>query len=96
MFGTFLAGPAYHYWFNYLDELPAHAYRLKQLRQRGEFAERADKYEGSKVTETFFLSFPLLLFPFAFFLLSSFYRYFLNNKESLLLPLLSPHASAPC
>ena len=44
VFGTFLAGPAYHYWFNYLDELPAHAYRLKQLRQRGEYVERPNKY----------------------------------------------------
>ena len=96
MFGTFLAGPAYHYWFNYLDELPAHAYRLKQLRQRGEFVEIADKYQWSKVTETFFLSFALLLFPFAFFYLSFFYRYVFNDKESLLLPLLSPHTSAPC
>jgi hypothetical protein len=35
VFGTFLGGPAYHYWFNYLDELPAVAYRLKALRERG-------------------------------------------------------------
>ena len=34
VFGTFLAGPAYHYWFSYLDELPAAVYRLKQLKTR--------------------------------------------------------------
>ena len=34
VFGTFMAGPAYHYWFNYLDELPATVYRLKQLKTR--------------------------------------------------------------
>eukprot|EP00596_Hydrurales_sp_CCMP1899_P000946 CAMPEP_0119037504 /NCGR_PEP_ID=MMETSP1177-20130426/5895_1 /TAXON_ID=2985 /ORGANISM="Ochromonas sp, Strain CCMP1899" /LENGTH=312 /DNA_ID=CAMNT_0006998867 /DNA_START=501 /DNA_END=1439 /DNA_ORIENTATION=- len=39
VFGTFLGGPAYHYWFNYLDELPAMAYRLKALRERGKILE---------------------------------------------------------
>ena len=74
VFGTFLAGPAYHYWFNYLDELPAHAYRLKQLRQRGEYVERPNKYveKWTKLESVgkflpFFLSFSVFLFPFVFF-----------------------------
>ena len=39
VFGTFLAGPAYHYWFSYLDELPAAVYRLKQLKTRSTDAD---------------------------------------------------------
>ncbi len=35
VFGTIVGGPAYHYWFNYLNELPAVLWRLKQTRQRG-------------------------------------------------------------
>lgn len=33
-FGTAIGGPAYHYWFNYLNELPALLWRMKQTRQR--------------------------------------------------------------
>ncbi len=36
LFGTVVGGPAYHYWFNYLNELPAALWRLKQTRQRGQ------------------------------------------------------------
>eukprot|EP01039_Chlorochromonas_danica_P003101 gene3101-3395_t len=35
LYGTFIGGPAYHYWFNYLNELPALLWRMKQSRQRG-------------------------------------------------------------
>lgn len=35
IFGTCVGGPAYHYWFNYLNELPALLWRMKQSRQRG-------------------------------------------------------------
>lgn len=35
LFGTFIGGPAFHYWFNYLNELPAMFLRMKQSRHRG-------------------------------------------------------------
>lgn len=35
IYGTCVAGPVYHYWFNYLNELPQVLWRLKQSRQRG-------------------------------------------------------------
>lgn len=35
VYGTVIGGPAYHYWFNYLNELPALLWRMKQSRQRG-------------------------------------------------------------
>jgi hypothetical protein len=35
LFGTFVSGPAMHYWFNYLNELPAALWQLKQMRHRG-------------------------------------------------------------
>eukprot|EP01038_Epipyxis_sp_PR26KG_P013843 gene13843-18566_t len=35
LFGTLISGPAYHYWFTYLNELPTLLWRLKQTRQRG-------------------------------------------------------------
>lgn len=35
IYGTFIAGPAYHYWFDYLNELPALLWRFKQTRHRG-------------------------------------------------------------
>eukprot|EP01035_Chromulina_nebulosa_P026417 gene26416-34579_t len=35
IYGTVIAGTAYHYWFNYLNELPALLWKLKQSRQRG-------------------------------------------------------------
>ncbi|RYH17874.1 Mpv17/PMP22 family protein [archaeon] len=35
IFGTFVGGPSYHYWFNYLNELPAMLWRMKQSRHRG-------------------------------------------------------------
>ena len=34
VYGTAIGGPAYHYWFNYLNELPALLWRMKQTRQR--------------------------------------------------------------
>ena len=34
LFGIFIAGPSYHYWFNYLNELPAALWSLKQSNQR--------------------------------------------------------------
>ena len=44
VFGTFMAGPAYHYWFNYLDELPAAVYRLKQLKTRSTLLHSFSEY----------------------------------------------------
>lgn len=35
VYGTCVAGPVYHYWFNYLNELPQVLWRLKQSQQRG-------------------------------------------------------------
>ena len=35
IWGTFIGGPSYHYWFNYLNELPALLWKLKQTQQRG-------------------------------------------------------------
>lgn len=35
IYGTCVAGPVFHYWFNYLNELPQVLWRLKQSRQRG-------------------------------------------------------------
>jgi hypothetical protein len=34
IYGTFIAGPIYHYWFNQLDLLPSAAFRIRQDRQR--------------------------------------------------------------
>lgn len=36
MFGTFVGGPLYHYWFGYLDTIPGIMLRLRQSRQRRE------------------------------------------------------------
>lgn len=35
-YGTLLAGPMYHVWFNQLDLLPAAMFKLRQMRQRNE------------------------------------------------------------
>lgn len=35
VFGTIISGPSYHYWFNYLNELPALMWRYKQTKHRG-------------------------------------------------------------
>jgi len=34
-FGTVIGGPAFHYWYNYLNEVPAIMLQLKRSRQRG-------------------------------------------------------------
>lgn len=34
IFGIGLGGPAFHYWFNYLNELPALLWNMKQIRHR--------------------------------------------------------------
>lgn len=34
-FGTCIGGPAFHYWYNYLNEVPAILLQLKRSRQRG-------------------------------------------------------------
>mmetsp|Transcript_2822 Transcript_2822/g.4696 ORF Transcript_2822/g.4696 Transcript_2822/m.4696 type:complete len:327 (-) Transcript_2822:96-1076(-) len=34
-FGTVVGGPAFHYWYNYLNEVPAMLLQLKRSRQRG-------------------------------------------------------------
>lgn len=36
VFGTFVAGPMYHYWFGALDQLPIKALKLRQYKQRAE------------------------------------------------------------
>jgi hypothetical protein len=35
LFGTIISGPAMHYWFNYLNELPALMWQYKQIHHRG-------------------------------------------------------------
>jgi hypothetical protein len=35
VFGTVFSGPVYHYWFNYLNELPAVLWQIKQMKHRG-------------------------------------------------------------
>lgn len=35
LFGTVVGGPAFHYWYNYLNEVPALLLQLKRSRQRG-------------------------------------------------------------
>ena len=35
VFGTVISGPAYHYWFNQLNELPLRLWNLKNVRHRG-------------------------------------------------------------
>lgn len=35
LFGTVFSGPVYHYWFNYLNELPAVLWQIKQMKHRG-------------------------------------------------------------
>jgi len=35
MFGAMVGGPAFHYWYNYLNEIPALLWTLKKSRQRG-------------------------------------------------------------
>lgn len=35
IFGTVLAGPSFHYWYNYLNEIPTLLWSLKKFRQRG-------------------------------------------------------------
>lgn len=35
LFGTFVGGPAFHYWYNYLNEVPALLWQLKKSQQRG-------------------------------------------------------------
>jgi hypothetical protein len=35
MFGTIVGGPAFHYWYDYLSEIPGLLWQLKKSRQRG-------------------------------------------------------------
>lgn len=35
LFGTVIGGPAFHYWYNYLNEVPAMLLQLKRSRQKG-------------------------------------------------------------
>jgi hypothetical protein len=50
VFGTFISGPAYHYWFNYLNELPNIMWQLKQSNHRGKIV-RAYTYLRSQGIE---------------------------------------------
>ncbi len=39
VFGTVISGPAFHYWFNKLNELPLHLWKLKNVRHRGKILQ---------------------------------------------------------
>ena len=86
------AGTAYHYWFNYLNELPALLWKLKQSRQRGKsYVLYVCMYISSMIV-LYILAY-ISMIPSQFLCMLPLRRAFRENPSCVCVPQVSRHRS---